>query len=390
MSDFFQHLPEEALSSVVSYLDPRENVRCRLISKTWRNHAVGSAGFKFVASVQLLDCDTSTCLQLKGWREERRNRNDGSEETKEEKKYRLGVGRTKGHLPEPRLLSQQKRMSTYMPTRLVTVNQTTLAFSLGTIDDSHVWETLDLAISHIRRRKCSNPSRHEWCSLTRALVMVDLSGAHYLRRLSAATMHQLEVLYLPPSLIALKANNCSKLETVRFPYGQTGHFDSINLRQCRSWKGELPFLFGRATSNVMHDLRYFDAGYANSLKPETLVDALCQVCCLESLSLRNIATSEMLLALAGSESAANTLRLVDVSFSQKVTDEACAALVKSAKHLERFNLRGCRSVSAECYNTIPILLQRRKSGGIYSDEQFSLPHPNRRKGDIIFDLDLPK
>ena len=62
-----------------------------------------------------------------------------------------------------------------------------------------------------------------------------------------------------------------------------------------------------------------------------------------------------------------TLRLVDCAFSAALGDGVVEALVRAAPRLERVNLRGCKSVSAACYNQTPITLalrgQRRGGGG---------------------------
>ena len=62
-----------------------------------------------------------------------------------------------------------------------------------------------------------------------------------------------------------------------------------------------------------------------------------------------------------------TLRLVDCAFSAALGDRGVEALVRAAPRLERVNLRGCKSVSAACYNQTPITLalrgQRRGGGG---------------------------
>eukprot|EP00521_Asterionellopsis_glacialis_P008733 CAMPEP_0195285878 /NCGR_PEP_ID=MMETSP0707-20130614/3548_1 /TAXON_ID=33640 /ORGANISM="Asterionellopsis glacialis, Strain CCMP134" /LENGTH=156 /DNA_ID=CAMNT_0040345437 /DNA_START=171 /DNA_END=641 /DNA_ORIENTATION=- len=97
---------------------------------------------------------------------------------------------------------------------------------------------------------------------------------------------------------------------------------------------------------------------------------------LMSLSLRYVATDEILEALASSKSCGyacekgnknhstnfGTLRFVDVAFSPQLTDSSVKALVQRASLLERINLRGCKSISGLCYNEIPIELAHRRCG----------------------------
>ena len=103
-------------------------------------------------------------------------------------------------------------------------------------------------------------------------------------------------------------------------------------------------------------------------------------------SLRYCASDGILLALVDSESACSgKLRLVDIAFSTKVTDASVKALVRNAPSLERINMRGCKGISGESYNNIPIYLERRRRGetdpeeALETDASFST-----RKGDNLF------
>jgi hypothetical protein len=87
------------------------------------------------------------------------------------------------------------------------------------------------------------------------------------------------------------------------------------------------------------------------------------------------------MALSQSTSARESLRFIDVAFSSEVTDTALGALVQSASKLERLNLRGCKKVSVECYNKLPVLLKNRMSGTV--DGQSSSDR-KARKGDNNF------
>ena len=117
-----------------------------------------------------------------------------------------------------------------------------------------------------------------------------------------------------------------------------------------------------------------------------LASALRVNVCLESLSLRYVATDAMLLALSESESARGSLRLLDVAFSSKVTDTAVDVLVRSAPDLERLNLRGCSNISVECYNKVPVSLLNCKNGRTGDNSACEQHDTERRarKGDLIF------
>lgn len=121
-----------------------------------------------------------------------------------------------------------------------------------------------------------------------------------------------------------------------------------------------------------------------------IADAIRMTVALESLSLRYVATSTIILALTESEASKTSLRYLDVSFSEDLKDEACEALVNSAIHLERFNLRACGNVSAALYNNIPVWLQNRQNDNAStpftgnSSTTASSSQLSRRKGDVMF------
>jgi hypothetical protein len=81
---------------------------------------------------------------------------------------------------------------------------------------------------------------------------------------------------------------------------------------------------------------------------------------LVSVTLRGVATDEVILALASSDAARNgKLQLVDCAHSKLLTDVGVLALLGGAPRLERLNLRGT-GVTTGCYYQTPITLRERK------------------------------
>ena len=108
-------------------------------------------------------------------------------------------------------------------------------------------------------------------------------------------------------------------------------------------------------------------------------------------SLRYSGSDAIITALADSQSArSGELRLVDIAFSIKVTDEPVKLLARNGPALERINMRGCKGITGECYNNIPVYLERRRrrrgSGGETGceDEEMDESFPSSRKGDNLF------
>ena len=123
------------------------------------------------------------------------------------------------------------------------------------------------------------------------------------------------------------------------------------------------------------------------------LSALSSAGSLASLSLRGVATDEMLHSLAAA--VGTNLRLADCAFSKDITDAGVNALVQGAPRLQRMNLRGCDSISAECYNITPITLLERSraqsadgaSGAAAAPAaaaEAASPAKMRRKGDNMF------
>lgn len=221
--------------------------------------------------------------------------------------------------------------------------------------------------------------------------MADLSGIEHLKWLSLRGCNHLQELYVPPGLEGLDVSSCSSLKKLVFPLGPKRKLKALNLRGCRSLE---PLggtrLFGSATADVMCHIKELDMSCCKRLDATVMADAIRMTVALESVSLRYVATSTIIQALAESDAAKTSLRYLDVSFSEELGDEACEALVNSAIHLERCNLRACRNVSAALYNGIPVLLQNRQNMSVSahlpcnSATATSLSQLSRRKGDVMF------
>jgi hypothetical protein len=158
--------------------------------------------------------------------------------------------------------------------------------------------------------------------------------------------------------------------------------EALNLNGCRSLEvQEGNELFGPVTELAFRNAKEVDFSAVSTRAALAIARALGVTTCLETVSLRYVATDHMLMALSHSTSARESLRFIDVAFSSEVTDTALGALVQSASKLERINLRGCTKVSVECYNKLPVLLLNRMSGTV--DGQSSTDR-KARKGDNIF------
>ena len=198
----------------------------------------------------------------------------------------------------------------------------------------------------------------------RVLEVLNISELHHLQRLSVRGCSFLRRLYLPPNLVALDASGCTNLRHLSMPRGVgSDGLEALNLNGCRSLEmQEGNELFGPGTELALRNAKEVDLSAVSTRAAPAIARALGVTTCLETLSLRYVATDHMLMALSQSISARESLRLIDVAFSTEVTDTAVDALVQGASKLERFNLRGCKKVSVECYNKVPVLLLKRMSG----------------------------
>lgn len=236
--------------------------------------------------------------------------------------------------------------------------------------------------------------------LKSCLKQLNVSGLSHLQQLSVRGCSRLECLILPAQLQTLDASGCSNLIRIDYSNG-IGHGSSLialNLSGCRllchheyrSFNPR-PGLLGPNTMKALRNIVDLDLSqvYQPNALDRTCCDALRSTVCMSTFSLRYGATDELILALARSRSV-TTLRLVDVAFSPHVSDEAVECLAKSAPNLERFNLRGCKSITTSCYNRMPVYLERRRrrrkeneaeNEATYDEDLFG---KCARKGDNLF------
>ena len=191
-------------------------------------------------------------------------------------------------------------------------------------------ESLDIQASYCMPNCDSYFGRHT----SKHLKKANVSSLASLKQVSVRSCSSLVDLGLPPSLMALDASGCTKLKQILCPLIKkehdleqpTCHFRSLNLNGCRSLR-----TIGGPTCNMnqlaLH-IREMDLSSCIVLPKVAIADLLQSTQCLQSLSLRYIATDTIFEALAQSNSASHTLKLLDVAFSQSVTDTAVNALVR--------------------------------------------------------------
>lgn len=395
----FHDLPDENVALIFSFLNPWESLSCRRVAKSWRTRLVGCAAFTCsFPSTNSTGGNTINGVWIKGYRYQLNDEDEVNDETRNRR--RPFQWRTKGQLPEPLVLSTRAQLFNDKPFGFYAKGGT-VAFRMEESGSQLVWDTADLSLSSclVTRLAKVQPrpgapfvlsQKRTKPLLKRVLVIADLSSVKHLKRISLRGCSNLQSLHLPSSLEALDSSSCSNLTTITFPLDQEIKLEALNLRGCRSLEAlDKVRLFGAATANVMFHIQDLDLSSVKRINPVILADALRMVRRLESLSLRYVATDIMIRALADSEATKTTMRLVDVSFSDDLKDEACEALVHSANKLERLNLRACTSISPALYNSIPVWLQHRRSGGgAYPSSLTELRaldgHQHQRKGDVMF------
>lgn len=421
----FGDLPDETIATIFAFLNPFECWSCRRVTTSWRGQLVGCAAISWSVPCSTHASSNNTTIEgvlLKVHRsytdddscsgndhhDDASHSHEASSPPRQHRTSNLSVSptRTKGQLSEPRVCSSnshnlsEERVEFGAKGKIV-------AFRMDRSKNRTLsgipWDTLDLAISSCLMTRlitmqplpntASVPSRKRTRPLFKRIVsLADLSGVEHLRWLSLRGCNHLQELYLPPGLEGLDVSSCSSLTKVVFPLSQKKKFKALNLRGCRSLEPQGGTrLFGSATPDVMRHIKELDMSSCKRLDTIAIADAIRMTLALESLSLRYVATNTIIPALAESEASKTTLRFLDVSFSEDLGDAACEALVNSAIHLERLNLRACKNVSAALYNTIPIWLQNRSN-----DDSVSTPftcntsmtssssQTSRRKGDVMF------
>ena len=231
-------------------------------------------------------------------------------------------------------------------------------------------------------------------TLQRVLCEVDLGGLCWLQSLSVRGCGSLRVLLIPPGLTALDASGSSQLRTLQYGVNHSvehAGLQVLNLNGCR----ELCHMGVLARLGSLARCSELDLSFCRRLPGSVVASALSSAGSLASLSLRGVATDGMLHSLAAA--VGTNLRLADCAFSKDITDAGVNALVQGAPRLQRMNLRGCDSISAECYNITPITLLERSraqsadgaSGAAAAAApaaaaEAASPAKMRRKGDNMF------
>ena len=416
-------LPNEALASIFTFLNPIESVSCKAVCKGWSK----SAGHGIII-VRTRPTNLHYLKKHLGYitlngrvKARRRYMNDEDNQTLTHTKPE----RTRGHLPKPSAsITTHDADAPDSNHLLVDVSTTFTTDRLKDIERSDA-----LAFGHILSMRTggfpsqyrgaiqverttkfvsldlsSTSSKVEYCcrvqagsiwdtlfslpkkprTLRSSLEELDLSGLQHLRELSVRGCSKLTTLRLPPSIVSLDVGSCSELRIINFPNEVDGTcLRSLDLNGCRGLQR-----FGaseQAIKNVIH----LDVSNVNqNCLDGMLCNALKSTVSLEIFSCRYAATDNVIKALARSGSAASNLRLVDIAFSKEVTDESVELLARSATKLERINMRGCKKITTGCYNHIPIYLERRRqnreddSSLLEGDE--TLVSRSGKKGDNLF------
>jgi len=406
-------LPVDVLPIVFSYLDAAACMRCRLVCQRWQRIS-GKGCVLLALKYYALPPDGRRPVlggvTLMG---------SGEDWAGAETINFRSLKRTRGHLPEPRVLFEGQEVTpltvlsrlarfdnrfSHVLSDAVPTKERGFAVKIEREGGQTQLISLDMEAStfEVAWRACAG---QRWINgvphpgplfdridekprkLKKALEWLNLTGLQHLQRLSVRGCSSLWKMFLPPGLVALDASGCTSLRLISVPEGvKDDGLIALNLSGCRSLEPRGEEMFGPWTEQAMKSVKEVDLSAVNRSLAPALASALRVTTCLETLSLRYVATDDILLALSESESARETLRLLDVAFSTELTDVAVEALVQSAPNLERFNLRGCRGISIECYNKIPVLLMNRQSGYTSHDRESEPSTADRkaRKGDNIF------
>jgi hypothetical protein len=393
-----ENLPIEILLAIFRYLDASACFKSRLVSRKWRRLAargcisltVSNGAFDRITFEESVIGSISLIGSL---------HECSSDEASKSRK------RTRGHLPEPAVLVRNDALLSVVSrfTRFENRRQHDQVYGVPTklrgfaarteFDNRSPFVALDLKASkfHAGQRSCTSVISGEILDtiigrprpIVRVLEVLNISELRHLQRLSVRGCSFLRRLFLPPNLVALDASGCTNLRRLYMPRDVGSHgLEALNLNGCRSLEvQEGNELFGPVTELAFRNAKEVDFSAVSTRAALAIARALGVTTCLETVSLRYVATDHMLMALSHSTSARESLRFIDVAFSSEVTDTALGALVQSASKLERINLRGCTKVSVECYNKLPVLLLNRTSGTV--DGQSSTDR-KARKGDNIF------
>lgn len=437
-------LPTDALVSIFSYLKATESISCRGVCQKWS----GTAGAGTI-QVQVRRCFNDSSRQGNNGRSQCNNQGNTHEDIigsvtlvgrVKSPDNEGGVGvvtthsnsiperRIRGHLPSPSSQVSQD-MSNTIPAYLsfacdgLSENDREYAYNsamLCTLTTKHpcnaaiqienilsFFVTIDLSSSsskfqygvseknknHIHQTICKEKKVR---SLRSSITRIDISCLKHLRVISVGGCGCLKSLLLPKSIQSVDAKGCSELFRIGFPNGCDGSLQSLDLNGCRKLKrfqsgGDR--LFGVNTADVFCNITHSDMSQLpkEGLLNEEFCRGLRSTNHLQMFSLRYCASDAIITALADSQSArSGQLRLVDIAFSIKVTDESVKLLARNSPALERINMRGCKGITGECYNNIPVYLERRRrrggSGGetVCEEEEMDESFPSSRKGDNLF------
>ena len=368
----------EILSVVLSYLEVKERfLTARVVDRQWY-HAVMHNKQEQLICVQLkkqsrvkrqqkAPCQIKS-IELVGRVVEQAC--DATSTAKSSSSHKLtslsSRKRTRGHLPEPGMDHYSCTKKLIDATCAFQNNHHGILCSVPGNEDQLL--TLNMPESVvIMSDDIHNPDRPNlkgFCRrLSKMVTHLNMSSLESLQHLAIRACSCLTDLVLPSSLESLDAVGCTNLQQIVVPQMRQPQQDehpigvqwwSVNLNGCRA----LRTLGGDRID--AHNLQELDFSACAQLPTQSIVALVQGSQCLESLSLRYIATDAILEALAQSTGVCHSLTLCDVAFSRSLTDTSVTALVQKATQLDRLNLRGCTSVSSYCYNTTPILLQQRR------------------------------
>jgi len=433
-----EELPNDALVAIFSYLRATESITCRGVCRKWSKSSAGAGTLQIQVRRR---CKSDKHQEDFIWgvtffgRVKKRKQHQGDAAAL---KIFARSGtyctsfpeRIRGHLPSPASQTIEDVSDTAPATASFVCDQLsdvdhTHALNAGmvcTLTTKHPcyaaiqlesslqipFITIDLGSTS---SKFQHGVRHEQlmicrekrlCSLRSSIIHLNTSCLKQLRVISVAGCGNLKSLLLPSSIKSTDAKGCTELLRIGFPNGCDGSLQSLDLNGCRSLRRyksknvcsnnyQEGILFGTNSTNALRSITHLDM---SQLLDGTLDEEFCaglkSTASLEMFSLRYCASDAIIMALAQSQSSRNgQLRLVDIAFSVNVTDESVKLLVRNSPALERINMRGCKGITGECYNNVPVFLERRRSrGGSAAGEEEVLAmddsFPSSRKGDNLF------
>eukprot|EP00985_Skeletonema_marinoi_P013727 scaffold6849_cov157-Skeletonema_marinoi.AAC.14 len=436
MSPAAEDLPNDALEAIFRYLRPTESICCRGVCRKWCNTA-GSGTIQ----IQVKRCSNNRQRHTEYQKDNigsvtlfGRVKKKGIDDDKSEKRMTnhptsFSGWRIRGHLPSPASQTTQDMnetataatfgfvcdqlcdkdrtdalnsgvvataMTTKPPCNAAVQIEDSLQFPFIAIDLSSSSSKFQYGVSENHEQTICKEKKIR--SLRSSIIRLDVSCLRQLKVLSVAGCGNLKSLLLPPSVQSVDAKGCSEVLRIGFPTGCDGSLLSFDLNGCRKLRrfkqnagtinNEANCLFAANTVTVLRNITHLDMSQLP--KEGTLDEEFCtglrSTVSLEMFSLRYCASDAVIMALAESESACGgQLCLVDIAFSTKVTDVSMKLLVRNSPALERINMRGCKGISGECYNNIPIYLERRRRGETVPEEALEVDESfSTRKGDNLF------